>query len=135
MAMRLDLWSKPGLHVPLWRHPESERLGHRAPRTDPGARAHSNRGRVSVGQQRRQRVAAVYEQTKREYPARQVEIPVTRQTRIHTLASLPSGIELGGNGSRIRFSSFKEFLTKLFELGQAVQRLRRFRGVHRGQLI
>src|SRR3954452_7846822 len=72
-------------------------------------------------QQRRQRVAELYEQAKREHPARQVEIPVTRQTRIRTLASLPSGIELGGNELRIRFSSFEELLTKLFELGQAVQ--------------
>src|SRR5437764_12631702 len=32
-------------------------------------------------QQRRQRVAAAYEQAKREYPARQVEIAVPRETQ------------------------------------------------------
>jgi hypothetical protein len=70
---------------------------------------------------RRQRVAAVYEQAKREHPARQVQIPVTRDDLGHTLTSLPSGVELGPGELRIRFSSLEDFLTKLFELGQAVQ--------------
>src|SRR4051794_6861316 len=72
-------------------------------------------------QQRRQRVAAAYEQAKREYPARQVEIPVTRQTQIRTLASLPRGIELRPTELRIQFAGLEDLLTKLFELSQAVQ--------------
>ena len=70
---------------------------------------------------RRQRVANAYEEAKREHPARQVQIPVTRESLGRTLPSLPSGIELGPGELRLRFSSFEDFLTKLFELGQAVQ--------------
>lgn len=71
--------------------------------------------------QRRERIAAVYEQAKREHPARQVQIPVTRESLDRTLPSLPSGVDLNSKELRIRFSSFEDLLTKLFELGQAVQ--------------
>jgi hypothetical protein len=72
-------------------------------------------------QRRRERIAAVYEQVKREHPARQVQIPVTREALTRSVTSLPSGVELSPGELRIRFASFEEFLTKLFELGQAVQ--------------
>jgi len=72
-------------------------------------------------QQRRQRIAQFYEQAEREHPARQVQIPVTRESLSRTLTTLPSGIELAPGELRIRFSSFEDFLTKLFDLGQAVQ--------------
>jgi hypothetical protein len=72
-------------------------------------------------QWRRRRIAAFYQEAEREHPARQVQIPVKRESLDHTLTSLPSGVELDANELRIRFSSFEEFLTKLFEVGQAVQ--------------
>jgi hypothetical protein len=72
-------------------------------------------------QQRRQRVAAAYEQAKREYPARQVEIPVPRASQTQTFASLPSGIQLRPGELRIQFTNFEELLRHLVELGQALQ--------------
>ena len=72
-------------------------------------------------QQRRQRIAQFYEQAEREHPARQVQIHVPRENRSRTLASLPSGVALAPGELRIQFSSFEDLLTKLFELGQAVQ--------------
>src|SRR3954466_8077902 len=72
-------------------------------------------------QQRRQRVAALYEQAKREHPARQVQIPVSREALGRTLSSLPADIRFLPGELRIRFSSFEDLLTKLFDLGQAVQ--------------
>jgi len=71
--------------------------------------------------QRRERIAAVYEQAKREHPARQVQIPVTHESFHRTLTFLPSGIDLCPGELRLRFSSLEDFLTKLFELGQAGQ--------------
>ncbi|MBV9611550.1 MAG: hypothetical protein JO091_03720 [Acidobacteriaceae bacterium] len=72
-------------------------------------------------QRRRQRVAAVYEEAKREHPARQVEIPVTRESRHRSLASLPPGVTLTPGELRVAFTGFEDFLRKLFELSQAVQ--------------
>lgn len=72
-------------------------------------------------QQRRQRVAAAYEQAKREYPARQVEIAVPRESQTQTFASLPSGIQLRPGELRIQFTNFEELLRHLVELGQALQ--------------
>src|SRR4051812_37227305 len=72
-------------------------------------------------QQRRQRVAAVYEQAKREHPARQVEIQVPRESQARTLASLPSGIELRPGELRLQFTDVEELLRQLVELGQALQ--------------
>ena len=72
-------------------------------------------------QRRRQRVATVYEQAKREHPARQMEIPVSRGSQERTLASLPLGVELLPGELRVRFSNFEEFLSRLYELSQAVQ--------------
>src|SRR3954462_5484590 len=40
-------------------------------------------------QRRRERIAAVYQQAKREHPARQVEIAVPRESQARTFASLP----------------------------------------------
>ena len=65
--------------------------------------------------------AAVYEQVKREYPARQVEIPVTRESLGRTLTSLPSAIELRPGELRIRFTDIEDLLRKLVDLGQAFQ--------------
>lgn len=70
---------------------------------------------------RRARAALVYEQAKREHPASQVAIPTTRASRQRTLASLPRGIELQPGELRIQFSGMEDFLSKLFELSQAVQ--------------
>ena len=72
-------------------------------------------------QRRRERIAAVYERAKREHPARQVEVPVTREALGRTLSSLPADIRFLPGELRIRFSSFEDLLAKLFELGQAVQ--------------
>src|SRR3954464_14693062 len=72
-------------------------------------------------QQRRQRVAAVYQQAKREHPARQVEIAVPRASQTQTFASLPSGIQLRPGELRIQFTNFEELLRHLVELGQALQ--------------
>jgi hypothetical protein len=71
--------------------------------------------------QRRQRIAQFYKQVAREHPARQVHIPVTREALGRTLSSLPADIRFLPGELRIRFSSFEDLLTKLFELGQAVQ--------------
>lgn len=80
------------------------------------------RGDAFQGEQRRrERVAALYEQAKREHPARQVQIPLSRESRYRTLASLPSGIHLNAGELRIAFQGFEDLLTKLFELSQAVQ--------------
>ncbi len=70
---------------------------------------------------RRQRVAEVYEQAKREHPARQVAIPVARESRERALSSLPRDIQLAPGELRIQFTGFEDLLTKLFELGQAVE--------------
>src|SRR4051794_10314871 len=59
-------------------------------------------------QQRRQRVAAVYEQAKREHPARRVQIPVTKETRSRTVSSLPSGVKLGPGELHIQFANAEE---------------------------
>src|SRR3954447_627848 len=72
-------------------------------------------------QQRRQRVAAVYEQAKREHPARQVEVVVPRESQARTLTSLPSGIELRPGELRLQFTDVEELLRQLVELGQALQ--------------
>ena len=72
-------------------------------------------------QQRRKRVAAVYEEAKREHPARQVEIFVSRDSRRRSLASLPPGVTLSPGELRVSFTGFADFLRKLFELSQAVQ--------------
>lgn len=69
-------------------------------------------------QRRRERIAAVYEQAKRQHPARQVQIPVIRTG---SLSSLPPGVDLTPGELHIRFSSFEDFLSKLVELSQAVQ--------------
>lgn len=74
-----------------------------------------------VEQRRRERIANVYEQAKREHPARQVEIPVNREALSRTLITLPPDIRLVPGELRIGFSSFEDLLSKLFELGQAVQ--------------
>ena len=70
---------------------------------------------------RRQRVAQVYEQAKREYPARQVAIPIPRESRERALASLPEDIQLRPGELRIMFTGFEDLLTKLFSLGQTVE--------------
>jgi len=72
-------------------------------------------------QQRRQRVAAVYEQAKREHPARQVEIPVNRRSNSTGLTSLPPGVMLAKRELRVQFSGLEDFLAKLYILSQAVQ--------------
>src|SRR4051812_2999640 len=71
--------------------------------------------------QRRQRVAAVYEQAKREHPARQVQIPVNHRSSSTGLTSLPPGITLVKGELRVEFSSLEDFLAKLYILSQAVQ--------------
>src|SRR3954454_20942738 len=71
--------------------------------------------------QRRQRVAAVYEQAKREHPARQVEIPVNRRSNSTGLTSLPPGVMLAKRELRVQFSGLEDFLAKLYILSQAVQ--------------
>jgi hypothetical protein len=72
-------------------------------------------------QRRRERIAAVYEQVKREYPARQVQISVTRQSNSARLTSLPPGVTLTKGELRVQFSGLKDFLGKLYILSQAVQ--------------
>lgn len=71
-------------------------------------------------QRRRERIAAVYEQAKREHPARQVQIPVSRESWHGSLASLPPGVELAPGELRIRFDGAEDLATKLFELSQAL---------------
>jgi hypothetical protein len=71
--------------------------------------------------QRRQRVSDVYDQAKREHPARQVVIPIPRKSQERTLSSLPPGVELLNGELRVSFSGFEDFLSKLYQLGQAVQ--------------
>ena len=72
-------------------------------------------------QRRRHRVAHFYQHAECEHPARQIKIPVTRESLRRSLTSLPSGVELSPGELRIPFASLEDFLTKLFELGQAVQ--------------
>src|SRR5947209_19465630 len=58
---------------------------------------------------RRARVATIYEQAKREHPARQVEIPVSPESaRSRTLTSLPRGIELRPTELRIQFAGLED---------------------------
>ena len=71
-------------------------------------------------QRRRNRVAAMYEEAKREYPARQVQIPVTRESLGRSLTSLPSDIKLSAGELRIQFSGAEDLAAKLFELSQAM---------------
>ena len=71
-------------------------------------------------QRRRERIASVYEHAKREHPARQVQIPVTKETWNRTVASLPSGVKLGPGELHIEFASAEELAAKLFELSQAM---------------
>ena len=71
-------------------------------------------------QQRRVRVAATYEEAKREHPARQVRIPVSRETRSCKMSSLPSGIDLGPGELCIRFTDAEDLAAKLFELSQVM---------------
>lgn len=71
-------------------------------------------------QRRRQRVASAYEEAKRKHPARQVQIPVTKDTHIRTMSSLPSGIALSRGKLCIRFSDAENLAAKLFELSQAM---------------
>ncbi len=69
---------------------------------------------------RRRRVAAVLEQARREYPARQVEIRVPAETRFRTLASLPSAIQIAPGELRIQFGMLEELLTHLLDVAQAL---------------
>src|SRR3954447_17675748 len=71
--------------------------------------------------QRRQRVAAVYEQAKREHTARQIQIPVNRRKNSTGLTSLPPGVMLAKRELRVQFSGLEDFLAKLYTLSQAVQ--------------
>jgi len=73
-------------------------------------------------QRRRERIAAVYEKVKREHPARQVQIPVTKESRSRTVSSLPSGVKLSPGELHIQFAGAEELATKLFELSQAMVR-------------
>jgi hypothetical protein len=71
---------------------------------------------------RRERIAVMYEQAKREHPARQVQIPVTKETRSRTVSSLPAGVKLSPGELHIQFASAEELAAKLFELSQAMAR-------------
>src|SRR3954447_1347068 len=71
-------------------------------------------------QRRRERIADVYERAKREHPARQVQITVTKETRSRTVSSLPSGVKLGQGKLHIQFTGAEELAAKLFELSQAM---------------
>ncbi|MDQ2840097.1 MAG: hypothetical protein M3Y72_03475 [Acidobacteriota bacterium] len=73
-------------------------------------------------QRRRKRIAAIYEQAKREHPARQVQIPITKETRTRTVSSLPSGVKLSRCELHIQFSNAEDLAGKLFELSQAMAR-------------
>lgn len=73
-------------------------------------------------QRRRERIATVYEQAKREHPARQVQIPIRKESRSRTLDSLPSSIQIQPGELSIRFSSAEDLAAKLFELSQAMAR-------------
>lgn len=70
-------------------------------------------------QRRRERIAAVYEQAKRQHSARQVQIPVLR-TR--SLSSLPPGVDLTPGELHIRFAGAEDLAAKLFALSQAMAR-------------
>lgn len=71
-------------------------------------------------QRRRERIAAMYEEAKREHPARQIHIPVPRESLRGCLASLPPGIELAPGELRIQFATAEELAAKLFGLSQAM---------------
>jgi hypothetical protein len=73
-------------------------------------------------QRRRQRIAQFYEEAAREHAARQVQIPVTRETRSRTVSSLPSGVDLRPGELRIQFAGAEDLATKLFGLSQAMAR-------------
>ncbi len=72
-------------------------------------------------QRRRQRLAEVLEQARQELPARQTEIPVSREQPDLKLDSLPEGISLHPGELRIQFNDFEDFAVKLYKLGQAIQ--------------
>ena len=71
-------------------------------------------------QRRRQRIATVYEQALREHPARQVQIPVPRQTFSQTAHALPEGVTLRSGELRVVFAGAEDLAVKLFGLSQAM---------------
>ncbi len=69
---------------------------------------------------RRRRVADVLEQARREYPTRQIKIPVPPETRLRKLGSLPSAIQVSPGELRIQFRTLEELLTHLVDVAQAL---------------